>query len=458
MRISSALLVALGCAAPAGKFYRPPSCYHCLQEEVRELLATAPAYLLHVDSPRRPWNSFRGGPWSSDEPISCLQRPRSLGRLRLADCTAPTVRPELLIDLTFLLPRGLYSEAGKIRLHFFGSRSFARWLLSPMVLPKQEEMLSSILEGLPGQQALSAVLSTIWDRLADLSAPPEHQRLAYWQRPLHQVLFASSWLSFLDPRLRLLLARLSQGSETPHPACSRCRGREVSKHVTADMPRRLLRRLHVEEISKNVYAFPAMTADFCRIFLEELTSFYASGLKSARPNSMNRYGAVLEEMGLALAVADFQRQVLLPLARAFFPSIGDELDGHHAFVVHYRPEAGRGDQDLPPHRDDSEVTFNMALGRSWQGCRLIFCGLMQEPDAHQHQISYDFPGAGWAVLHLGRQVHAAENILRGERTNLVIWSRSWVWRVAGGDGQLTTWPHAGPSDPRCLPARRKWKI
>ena len=38
MRISSALLVALGCAAPAGKFYRPPSCYHCLQEEARVYL------------------------------------------------------------------------------------------------------------------------------------------------------------------------------------------------------------------------------------------------------------------------------------------------------------------------------------------------------------------------------------------------------------------------------------
>ncbi|CAE7208280.1 OGFOD2 [Symbiodinium sp. CCMP2592] len=246
-----------------------------------------------------------------------------------------------------------------------------------MVLPKQEEMLSSLLEDLPGKQALAAVVSTVWDRLAAF-----------------RVLFASSWLSFLDPRLRLLLARLSQGSGTQHPACRRCRGREVTNHVADDVPRRLLRRLDVEEIRKNVYAFPAMTADFCRIFLEELTFFYASGLKSARPNSMNRYGAVLEEMGLAPAVADFQRQVLLPLARAFFPSIGDELDGHHAFVVHYRPEAGRGDQDLPPHRDDSEVTFNMALGRSWQGCRLIFCGLMQEPDVHQHQISYDFPGTG----------------------------------------------------------------
>lgn len=118
--------------------------------------------------------------------------------------------------------------------------------------------------------------------------------------------------------------------------------------------------------------------------------------------------------------------MLLPLSRLLFPGLGNELDGHHAFVIRYA--FPRGDVDLAPHRDDAEVTFNVALGRRWRGCDLIFCGLMQDRDVHQHRLSHRFPGeagsgrlvtepcrlvggmwtvvgAGWAVLHLGRQVH-----------------------------------------------------
>ena len=69
----------------------------------------------------------------------------------------------------------------------------------------------------------------------------------------------------------------------------------------------------------------------------------------------------------------------------------DELDGHHAFVVRYRVE-GAGDMDLAPHRDDSEVTFNLALGRRWAGCELTFCGLMQDQDVYHHRLSHKFPG------------------------------------------------------------------
>ncbi|CAE7384630.1 OGFOD2 [Symbiodinium natans] len=347
------------------------------------------------------------------------------GRLQFQGCVSRKLHrsgQELMVDLFMKLPESIFpTEAANVRLHFLRRRLFARWLLAPMVLQGQEETLSRLLEDLPGEQPLIAMVSVLWEGLTSLrqGLRPREQALlqraaAYRQRPLHEVLFTTSWLHFLDPRLRLLLRRLGQGSVAPAHACARCRASQQGHaHL---LPLRLLRKLQVEEISKNVYAFPALTPDFCRLFLEELDAFYASGLKSSRPNSMNRYGAVLEEVGLSLAVADFQRHVLLPLARALFPGIGDELDGHHAFVVHYRTEAG--DRHLPPHRDDSEVTFNLALGRSWEGCRLIFCGLMQEPDVHRHQISHAFPGAGWAVLHLGRQVHAAEHILSGERTNL----------------------------------------
>ena len=71
------------------------------------------------------------------------------------------------------------------------------------------------------------------------------------------------------------------------------------------------------------------------------------------------------------------------------PGVGDELDSSHAFVVRY----GRGaDLDLAPHRDDAEVTFNVALSARSTGCELVFCGRLQDGDVHQHRLSHSFPG------------------------------------------------------------------
>lgn len=233
-----------------------------------------------------------------------------------------------------------------------------------------------------------------------------------------------------------------------HPACGRCLARRAAA-VGAAVPGAL--GGVVAEVAPGIYTFPAFNEDFCRRLLAEVSRFYATGLRSLRPNSMNRHGAVLEELGLGPAVASLQREVLVPLARALFPGIGDELDGHHAFVVHYRPGPG-GDRELPPHRDDSEVTFNAALGPGgWRGSDLLFCGRMQEPDVHRLQLRHTFE-VGSAVLHVGRHVHTADPILGGERTNLVVWSRSWHWRSRGGDGQLGARPPRGRPDGRCLRA------
>ena len=54
-----------------------------------------------------------------------------------------------------------------------------------------------------------------------------------------------------------------------------------------------------QEVSKGVYAFQALTPEFCDLFLQELAWFERSGLRRSRPNSMNNYGTVLDEMDLA---------------------------------------------------------------------------------------------------------------------------------------------------------------
>lgn len=51
---------------------------------------------------------------------------------------------------------------------------------------------------------------------------------------------------------------------------------------------RSLLRVEVE----GVHSFQFLSDEFCRLFLEELDHFYATGLPVDRPNSMNNYGIV----------------------------------------------------------------------------------------------------------------------------------------------------------------------
>eukprot|EP00438_Fugacium_kawagutii_P029926 Skav232672 [mRNA] locus=scaffold698:249808:262792:+ [translate_table: standard] len=255
--------------------------------------------------------------------------------------------------------------------------------------------------------------------------------LCFWS--LADTMLLSEPLQAAASMLSWKVLRRGKGPETS-PAHARSFPEKRPLFI-APRPFQLLRRLSAEEepgvadeVSRDVYAFAALTVEFCDLFLQELSWFERSGFRRSRPNSMNTYGTVLEEMDLGLSIAEFQRQVLLPLSRLLFPGLalwaggkwavifkgkkgegkplklakhaasadalaglGDELDNHHAFVIRYGV-SGAADMDLAPHRDDSEVTFNMALGRSWRGCDLNFCGRMQEKDVHQHRLSHRFPG------------------------------------------------------------------
>mmetsp|Transcript_22018 Transcript_22018/g.75495 ORF Transcript_22018/g.75495 Transcript_22018/m.75495 type:complete len:145 (+) Transcript_22018:376-810(+) len=114
---------------------------------------------------------------------------------------------------------------------------------------------------------------------------------------LHHMLFSSDlgWSAFLDPRLSQALRRLRAQDVVPavladrhtllHPACRRC----VAGHwaAPADLtagPHFALRdalRGIVSEEADGVYAFSAFSPTFCRMFLEELERFYASGVLQA---------------------------------------------------------------------------------------------------------------------------------------------------------------------------------
>mmetsp|Transcript_23715 Transcript_23715/g.76436 ORF Transcript_23715/g.76436 Transcript_23715/m.76436 type:complete len:159 (-) Transcript_23715:374-850(-) len=133
-----------------------------------------------------------------------------------------------------------------------------------------------------------------------------------------------------------------------------------------------------------------------------------------------------------------------------FPTVHQQIRSLFSRAIQLRNGMASAGREGPT---SNYMVFEVALGNFWTGSELSFCGRMQEADVNQLKLRHQFR-IGSAVLHLGRHVHAADEILAGERTNLVIWSRSWEWRAAGGDGVLGERAPSGPASSRCTRAKR----
>ena len=91
-------------------------------------------------------------------------------------------------------------------------------------------------------------------------------------------------------------------------------------------------------------------------------------------------GIIVNDIGLEPLIIALQRLVLLPLARELFSSDGDRgdpatgFDSTHAFVVKYLDaDETRTVTRLDVHTDDSDVTFNVCLGRDFEGA--VWCSV-----------------------------------------------------------------------------------
>ena len=132
------------------------------------------------------------------------------------------------------------------------------------------------------------------------------------------------------------------------------------------------------EIFPNIYSLPVFTPELCNLILAETESYleYAAQNDVAvhRPNSMNKYGLVLNQMGMLDLLTDFQQQFLQSLSRALYPVEASAFSGHHSFIVSYAPDKDRA---LDMHTDDSDVTWNICLGKEgFEGSGLTFCGMI----------------------------------------------------------------------------------
>jgi|EP00550_Attheya_septentrionalis_P002180 hypothetical protein len=222
----------------------------------------------------------------------------------------------------------------------------------------------------------------------------------------------------------------------------------------AEDPTKLAPDLLREE-APQVYSFKCLSPLFLQIFNEEIENFYEItdkyNIPVRRPNSMNKYGVIVNEIGMRPLITSFQQNYLWPLARVLFPSEGSQFDDHHSFIVRYRADEDLG---LDMHTDDSDVTFNVCLGHDFVGATLSFCGMFGAVDHRKWVHTYRHE-IGRAILHLGSRRHGADDIESGMRANLIVWNHNHEYRNSI-DYRRTRRSHVlyqkeeGPPDPVCL--------
>ncbi|XP_028270263.1 2-oxoglutarate and iron-dependent oxygenase domain-containing protein 2 [Parambassis ranga] len=192
-----------------------------------------------------------------------------------------------------------------------------------------------------------------------------------------------------------------------------CRGANTSEESLLDL---------LEEAAPRVYRFPVFERSFCEELVEELEHFEQSSAPKGRPNTMNNYGILLNELGFDEGfMTPFCEQFLHPLTSLLFPDCGGHcLDSHKAFAVKYDINE---DLDLSYHYDNAEVTLNVSLGKEFTEGNLYFGDMRQVPVSDtecsevEHRVSE-------GLLHRGQHMHGALPISSGQRWNLIIWMRA----------------------------------
>ncbi|KAJ8747765.1 hypothetical protein K2173_012954 [Erythroxylum novogranatense] len=186
------------------------------------------------------------------------------------------------------------------------------------------------------------------------------------------------------------------------------------------------------EPTAGVYIFDMLKPNFCNMLMSEntLKDGFRDKLRIMRPNTMNKYGVVLDDFGLETMLGQFMDHYIRPMSGVFFPEVGGStLDSHHGFVVEY---GANKDAELGFHVDDSEVTLNVCLGKQFHGGELFFRGIRCDKhinsEAYSEEVLDYGHVPGRAVLHCGRHRNGVKATTSGNQLNLILWCRSSVFR------------------------------
>ncbi|KAM6930653.1 2-oxoglutarate and iron-dependent oxygenase domain-containing protein 2 [Xenentodon cancila] len=177
-----------------------------------------------------------------------------------------------------------------------------------------------------------------------------------------------------------------------------------------------------EEAALRVYRLPVFEKSFCDKLVEELEHFEQSPAPKGRPNTMNNYGILLNELGFDEGfITPLREQYLQPLTSLLYPDCGGRiLDSHKAFVVKYDMNE---DLDLSYHYDNAEVTLNVSLGKDFTEGNLYFGDMRQVP-VYETECTEVEHRVTEGVLHRGQHMHGALPISSGQRWNLILWMRA----------------------------------
>ncbi|PWA58372.1 2-oxoglutarate (2OG) and Fe(II)-dependent oxygenase superfamily protein [Artemisia annua] len=190
----------------------------------------------------------------------------------------------------------------------------------------------------------------------------------------------------------------------------------------------------MSEPSPGIYEFDMLQPRFCEMLISEVENFEKwireTDFEIVRPNSMNNYGAVLDDFGMEGTLDTLMKDFVRHISKVYFADVGGfDLDSHHGFVVEYGVDR---DVDLGFHTDDSEVTLNVCLGKQFTGGDLFFRGMRCEDHVNGQiypEEVFDFSHTvGRAIVHRGRHRHGASATTSGHRINLILWCRSSVYR------------------------------
>jgi len=189
----------------------------------------------------------------------------------------------------------------------------------------------------------------------------------------------------------------------------------------------------VKPVHDTCYQCPFLKESFVNVLKEEIKNFKSQNLPHQQPNSMNKNGCILNEIGFGPFMDRIVGVYLVPVCQFLFPDVlGQGVDAHHSFIVQY----GVGmDTSLGVHDDNSEVTVNVALSDDYSGAelalyhraRLDHPQLVDKSGGYHHRVS-----PGTMLLHPGALLHEVLPLTAGERSGFIIWLRSNAWRRQNG--------------------------
>lgn len=190
----------------------------------------------------------------------------------------------------------------------------------------------------------------------------------------------------------------------------------------------LFASLFQETAVTDVYTFSLLRPSFVDELRDELDHQEESGIPLRRPNGMNRYGAILSELGFADMLRSLTQEYLTLAARHLFQEfVGpDDLVASYPFTVHYEPDK---DVKLSEHTDASTITVNVCLQPSSNNETVLYFKtrpvwpnvvVTPEESAAANPTYIDLAESGQAVIHLGQHTHGVSETT-ATREQMVVW-------------------------------------